>query len=186
MKRILLLIFMLNVTICSADFSADFVYDIYSPMGWSLTKPEWTPVNVAIFPVNAVHFNTKNYGLRLLLSLYYGNEVSCGVTCGLSQISGEHYGVAATALYSACGVHYGLSVSPVNLAMENHGAQIGLVNHILPFGETVNYLQVGLYNYAENGLQIGLLNHNPNALIPWMPLFNYSSPNVYRIKKDSN
>lgn len=182
MKKILLLTVLMQISFCFADWNADFVYDIYAPMGWSFVKTEWTPLNLSLFPLNLVNFDTKNYGLRLILSPYYGNELVCGFTGGLSQISGTHYGAAVTALYSACGIHYGVSISPVNLAMENHGAQIGVVNHILPFGETVNYLQIGVYNYAENGLQIGLLNHNPNALIPWMILFNYSSPDVYRLK----
>ena len=182
MKKILFLIFFISGSICSADWNADMVYDIYGPMGVTLTKPEWTPCNLSVYPFNLVGFNTKNYGFRLICSLYYGNEVTCGLTGGLSQISGYHYGAAVTALYSACGIHYGLSISPVNLAMENHGVQIGIVNHILPFGETGNYLQIGIYNYAENGLQIGLLNHNPNALFPWMILFNYSSNGIYKIK----
>ena len=97
-----------------------------------------------------------------------------------------HYGIAAAALYSASGINHGLSVSLINLAIENRGVQAGLVNHILPFGETVNYLQIGIYNYAENGLQIGLLNYNPNALIPWMILFNYASQDVYKVPEISD
>ena len=182
LKKITVAIFLLCASLSYAGWSADLVYDIYGPMGWHLANPDWTPVSVALFPYNTVPFQTKVYGLRLISSLYYGNDRACGVTAGVSHITGEHYGVAVTALYSAAAVHYGLSVSLVNLAMENHGAQIGLVNHILPFGDTLNYLQIGLYNYAENGLQIGLLNYNPNALIPWMILFNYSSPSVYRIE----
>lgn len=181
-KIIVIMLIFLNFSLCFADWNSDFVYDIYGPMGWSLTEPEWTPINISLYPLNLVPFNTKNYGLRLICSPYYGSEKAGGITLGLSQISGTYYGVIASALYSACGIHYGLSVSPVNLTMENHGVQIGLVNHILPFGETLNYVQVGLYNYAENGLQIGLLNHNPNALIPWMPFFNYSSVDIYNVK----
>ena len=181
-KRFILVVLLLKATFCPAGWNADMVYHIYGPMGWSLIAPQWTPVNVALFPVNLVPFQTKVYGLRLILSLFYGNEKVCGVTGGISQVAGEHYGLSATALYSAMGIHYGVSISPVNLAVENHGAQIGLVNHILPFGETVNYFQLGVYNYAENGLQIGLLNHNPNSKIPWMILCNYSSPDVYHVE----
>ena len=182
MKRILLLFIIMNISACFAGWNANLVYDIYGPMGWNLSKPEWTPVAVSLFPCNLVPFQTNVYGLRVISSLYYGNDKVYGVTAGLTHITGKHYGAAVTAFYSAAAVQYGLSISLVNLAMENHGAQIGLVNHILPFGETLNYLQIGVYNYAENGLQIGLLNHNPNALIPWMPLFNYSSPAVYDVE----
>ena len=181
MKKILFFMIIFQISFCPADWNANFVHDIYKPMGFFLTNPAWIPVNIALYPVNLTGFNTKNYGLRFILSPYYGNGVSCGFTGGLSQISGIHYGFAATVLYSASGVHYGLSISPVNLAMENHGVQIGIVNYILPFGETVNDLQIGLFNYAENGFQIGLLNHNPNALFPWMILFNYSSRDVYKL-----
>ena len=43
------------------------------------------------------------------------------------------------------------------------------------FNEKIGEFFFGIYNQAEIGLQIGLLNHNPNAAIPWLPFFNYSS-----------
>ena len=53
---------------------------------------------------------------------------------------------------------------------------MGIVNCI--YGNSgSNILQIGAFNSANDGLQIGLLNYNPNALIPWMPLFNFSSVN---------
>ena len=187
MKKFLLTITLLTTFfLCRAEWKAELLYDIYRPMGWALTEPEWTPVNLAIFPINLVPFQTNNFGIRLIFSIYYGNALSCGLTCGISQLSGFHYGIAAAALYSASGINYGLSVSPINLAIENRGIQAGIVNHILPLGETVNYLQIGIYNYAENGLQIGLLNYNPNALIPWMILFNYASQDISKVPEISD
>ena len=36
-------------------------------------------------------------------------------------------------------------------------------------------LQIGIFNCETlHGVQIGLLNYNPEALLPWMPLFNFS------------
>ena len=36
-------------------------------------------------------------------------------------------------------------------------------------------LQIGLFNCETlHGVQIGLLNYNPEAPVPWMPLFNFS------------
>lgn len=186
MRKIILTLILLTIFfITHAGWKAELVYDIYRPMGWSLSKTEWTPFNLSIFPVNLVSFNTKNYGIRLIFSLYYGNETVCGITSGISQLSGKHYGISATALYSASGINYGIAISPINLAIENRGIQAGMINYILSFGETVNFLQIGLFNYAENGFQIGLLNHNPNALIPWMPLFNYAPLDIYKAAENN-
>ena len=60
---------------------------------------------------------------------------------------------------------------------KNNGLMLEIVNCCVPEnGSSENYLQIGVFNSARNGLQIGLLNYNPKAFIPWMPLFNYSSP----------
>jgi hypothetical protein len=84
----------------------------------------------------------------------------------------------------------GVKLGIVNLFEENPGIFIGVLNcKVFPHrAETLsgtsvgivnisikNTFQLGIYNQAESGLQIGLLNHNPNAAIPWLPFFNYSS-----------
>ena len=173
-KKIGIVIILLFSLRASADWHDDLVYGIYDYMGYNMMEAGWTPVNLSVFPCNLVPYQTDVYGVRVICSLFYGNNKVFGFSGGISQVAGVHYGAAAALLYSATGVQYGLSVSPVNLSIENHGVQIGAFNVILPLGDTVNWVQIGAFNHAENGLQIGLLNHNPNALIPWMPLLNYS------------
>ena len=174
-KKVFLIFFSILSLCCKADWHADLVYGIYDKMGYCISEAKWAPVNLSVFPCNLMTYQTDIYGIRVVCSPFYGNNKVCGMTAGVSHVAGEHYGVAGTVLYSAIGVNYGISVSPVNLSIENHGVQVGAFNIILPLGDTVNYVQIGVFNHAENGLQIGLLNHNPNALIPWMPFFNYSS-----------
>ena len=82
----------------------------------------------------------------------------------------------------------GISLGGINLLENNAGVSIGIVNRMIAGGgksngvsigvaniSLNNTFQLGIYNQAESGLQIGLLNHNPNAAIPWLPFFNYSS-----------
>ncbi|MBO7330110.1 MAG: hypothetical protein J6W00_15220 [Lentisphaeria bacterium] len=75
------------------------------------------------------------------------------------------------------GDNYGVSIAPANMIHRNNGLMLGLIN-IGPMGDTMgNGIQIGLVNQATGGLQIGLINYNSNALIPWMPLFNFSFDN---------
>ena len=112
----------------------------------------------------------ENNGLSLgLLSLYKNNGMALGV-CNLIVDNN------------------GISLGGINLLENNAGVSIGIVNMMIAGGgksngvsigvaniSQNNILQLGIYNQAESGLQIGLLNHNPNAAIPWLPFFNYSS-----------
>ena len=86
--------------------------------------------------------------------------------------------------------NYGIIPGGVNFYVNNAGISVGILNLKVDrkeekSGSTVGVVNIGkknifqsrIYNQAESGLQIGLLNHYPNALIPWMPLFNFSFDN---------
>ena len=99
--------------------------------------------------------------------------------------------------------HYGLAVGGFNSFSENNGVSIGIANDAINRNSSLNngkftrrsapnFLQIGVLNFASEGMQIGLfntavaaenakslfqfglLNHNPDGLLPWMPLFNFS------------
>ena len=92
----------------------------------------------------------------------------------------ENNGITISAL-SNLGISRGIAAAPVNMLAENCGVSLGIFNVGL-VSNCENYgIQIGLINEASFGLQIGLLNCNENALIPWMPLFNFSFK-----KKDQN
>ena len=61
----------------------------------------------------------------------------------------------------------------------NRGLQIGFYNDTsgCERRDNSNKWQIGFFNITEHdGVQLGLSNYNKNALIPWLPLFNFSSP----------
>jgi len=94
------------------------------------------------------------------------------------SIHGDHYGIGI-ALANGVDCNTGLMCGVINVIQRNRGVAIGVCNCFSnepgeDISEVENFLQIGLFNSATNGLQIGLLNYNPNALIPWMVLFNYS------------
>ena len=80
-----------------------------------------------------------------------------------------------------------MQIGIVNFA--NHGWQIGILNaagkpitqypdmdkKISIAKETKNKIQFGVGNFTNYGWQFGLLNFNYNAVIPVLPIFNYSS-----------
>ena len=65
----------------------------------------------------------------------------------------------------------GVQVGLINEA-DNGILQIGLINQ----GHDNSKVQIGLYNESTGSIQFGLINHNADALIPWMPLINFSMP----------
>ena len=110
------------------------------------------------------------------------------IQCGL--INGQTDGYFQLGALN-CGEKNLFQLGLLNAGVNSH-IQIALVNG----GKKVN-CQIGLYNVQDNGVQIGLLNispgtdkfaentsfqigllnYNPNALIPWLPLFNFSFDN---------
>ena len=132
----------------------------------------WTPFQFSFWPWHLFSPRTDVYGIALSPGLIgWGNRV-CGLSCGIVFVQNTNYGLAVN-VYSAGATNNGLSLGAVNLWEENNGVSVGLVNNIYQ-GRGDNTLQIGLFNSAENGLQLGLLNHDPSALIPWMPLVNFS------------
>ena len=96
----------------------------------------------------------NNYGLMIGL---FGNctdvNKNYGIKIGITNISGKF------AKFQLLGIDF------------FDYLQVGFLN-----GHTYidNILQIGIFNATLNGgVQIGLLNYNENALIKWMPFFNF-------------
>ena len=119
--------------------------------------------------INVFSLLNENNGLSLGL-LNMGNNN--GITLGLCNLVIDNNGI---------------SLGVINLLENNAGISIGVINRMIAGGgkssgtsigvaniSKNNIFQFGIYNQSESGLQIGLLNYNPNALIPWLPLFNFS------------
>ena len=119
--------------------------------------------------INVFSLLNENNGLSLGL-LNMGNNN--GITLGLCNLVIDNNGI---------------SLGVINLLENNAGISMGFINRMIAGGgkssgtsigvaniSKNNIFQFGIYNQSESGLQIGLLNYNPNALIPWLPLFNFS------------
>ena len=119
--------------------------------------------------INVFSLLNENNGLSLGL-LNMGNNN--GITLGLCNLVIDNNGI---------------SLGVINLLENNAGISMGVINRMIAGGgkssgtsigvaniSKNNIFQFGIYNQSESGLQIGLLNYNPNALIPWLPLFNFS------------
>ena len=142
---------------------------------WGITfikSASWTPFQFSLWPLHLFSPRTDVYGLALSPGLIGGGNRIYGLSCGIIFVQNSNYGLAVN-ICSLGAKNNGLAVSVFNSWEDNNGISIGLVNNILD-GRGDNTLQIGLFNSAENGLQLGLLNHNPTALIPWMPLVNFS------------
>ena len=168
---------------------------------FSLVAPDKTDV-YGLFLAPGFGWCESVYGVNLgivtvAMEKGYGVSVavgSCirennGVAIGIFHMDGDNNGLAA-GIFNIGDHNNRVKLGIVNVFEENAGIVIGVLNcKVLPQraealpGTSVgivniskkNTFQLGIYNQAEGGLQIGLLNHNPNALIPWMPFFNYSS-----------
>ena len=135
---------------------------------------KWTPVQISIWPVHLCSPRTDVYGIAVSPGFIgFANRV-CGMSSGIIFVQNENFGMTA-GIYSVGVKNNGISLGVVNSWEINNGVSIGAANCIYN-NSGRNILQIGVFNYAKNGLQIGLLNYNPNAFIPWMPLFNFSFP----------
>ena len=119
--------------------------------------------------INVFSLLNENNGLSLGLFNMGNNN---GITLGLCNLVIDNNGI---------------SLGVINLLENNAGISMGVINRMIAGGgkssgtsigvaniSKNNIFQFGIYNQSESGLQIGLLNYNPNALIPWLPLFNFS------------
>ena len=104
--------------------------------------------------VSAASLTDRNYGLKIgLLENCTDVNENYGIKIGLSNVSGKF------AKFQLLGIDF------------FDYLQVGFLN-----GHTYidNILQIGIVNATLNGgVQIGLLNYNENALIKWLPFFNF-------------
>ena len=104
--------------------------------------------------VSAASLTDRNYGLMIgLLENCTDVNKNYGIKIGITNISGKF------AKFQLLGIDF------------FDYLQVGFLN-----GHTYidNILQIGIFNATLNGgVQIGLLNYNENALIKWMPFFNF-------------
>ena len=104
--------------------------------------------------VSAASLTDRNYGLMIgLLENYTDVNKNYGIKIGLFNGSGKF------AKFQLLGIDF------------FDYLQVGFLN-----GHTYidNILQIGIFNTTLNGgVQFGLLNYNENALIKWMPFFNF-------------
>ena len=116
--------------------------------------------------VAAASLTDRNYGLMIGLENCAGVDENYGLKVGLFNISGKfNKGQFA-------GIDF---FEYLHIGIINYHAlwQIGLIN-----ASEKCFFQVGLFNAAgkkdkNTNFQIGLLNYNENALIKWMPFFNF-------------
>ena len=104
--------------------------------------------------VSAASLTDRNYGLMIgLLENYTDVNENYGIKIGITNSSGKF------AKFQLLGIDF------------FDYLQVGFLN-----GHTYidNVLQIGIFNTTSNGgVQLGLLNYNENALIKWMPFFNF-------------
>jgi len=104
--------------------------------------------------VAAASLTNRNYGLMIgLFENCTDVNKNYGIKIGITNISGKF------AKFQLLGIDF------------FDYLQVGFLN-----GHTYidNVLQIGIFNTTSNGgVQIGLLNYNENALIKWMPFFNF-------------
>ena len=190
MKKLLLII--LSVVVVSSAFAGEFdSKGVIS--GWKFAPVQ---VGVGIFE-SANLFDADSVALLsigLLGIQQYSSIISVG---GITELK-NNYGIQVSAA-SLTDRNYGLMIGLLENCTDvnkNYGIKIGITNIVGKFakfqllgidffdylqvgflnGHTYidNILQIGIFNATLNGgVQIGLLNYNENALIKWMPFFNF-------------
>ena len=109
----------------------------------------------------------RNYGLMCSLYLNATREnENYGIKIGLFNVSGKYDKLQLLGTdffdYQQVGV--------LNANNRDNILQVGVLNE----NNRDNILQIGIFNTTSNGgVQLGLLNYNENALIKWMPFFNF-------------
>jgi hypothetical protein len=185
---ILLLTVMCIATALTDDFSQKGLIS-----GWKFAPVQ---VGAGIFE-SANLFDADSVALLsigLLGIQQYSSIISVG---GITELK-NNYGIQVSAA-SSTDRNYGLMIGLLGNCTdvnENYGIKIGITNISGKFAkfqllgiDFFDYLQVGFLNghtYIDNvlqigiinatlngGVQIGLLNYNENALIKWMPFFNF-------------
>ena len=114
----------------------------------------------------------NNYGIQLsTASLTYRNYGLMLSSYLNATCTNDNYGIKI-GLFNVSGKYDKLQLLGIDFF---DYLQVGFLN-----GHTYidNVLQIGIFNATLNGgVQIGLLNYNENALIKWMPFFNFGFEN---------
>ena len=137
-----------------------------------------TPLQLALGPLGLFDpAKTTVYGLSLNLAQSL-LENCYGISVALMNANTNQYGVSAGLINFNQNTH-GLSVGQCNAFEVNYGVSVGVFNLQIPKFEKgnkskMNFLQIGLFNFADSGCQIGLLNCNETAKIRILPFFNFS------------
>ncbi len=171
---------------------------------WSPVQISVWPISLV--PAVDHTYTADIYGLNLnLTTLFHCQNHVYGLSCGVFQTFEKKYGMTV-ALINGGGEFHGVAAGVYNGFSTNNGVCVGIINAAINFNtsitgdgkehrrKTANILQIGLFNNAHEGFQLGLfnvikksdaqgvafqfglLNHNPDGLLPWMPLFNFSLP----------
>jgi hypothetical protein len=190
MKKLLLVI--LSAVVIISAFAGDFDgKGVIS--GW-----KFAPVQVGVGIFDSVNLFDADSVALLSIGLVgiqsHSSIISVG---GITELK-NNYGIQVSAA-SLTDRNYGLMIGLLENCTDvnaNYGVKIGLFNVSGKFAkfqllgiDFFDYLQVGFLNahtYIDNvlqigifnttlngGVQIGLLNYNENALIKWMPFFNF-------------
>lgn len=119
------------------------------------------------------HANNSLYGIQFALGPNtakhnaYGIQFSATMNYAGTDQRGVQFGFLAN--YVGGGSH-GFQISPVNIALDRAGTQIGLVNYT----DTASKFQGGLVNIARRsgGVQIGLINYSGDNRVAPIGLVN--------------
>ena len=190
MKNLLLII--LSVLVVSSAFAGEFDgKGVIS--GWKFAPVQ---VGVGIFE-SANLFDADSVALFSIGFAGIQQHSSIISVGGITELK-NNYGIQVSAA-SLTDHNYGLMIGLLENCTDvnkNYGIKIGITNILGKFakfqllgidffdylqvgflnGHTYidNILQIGIFNATLNGgVQIGLLNYNENALIKWMPFFNF-------------
>ena len=190
MKKLLLII--LSAVVVSSAFAGDFdSKGVIS--GWKFAPVQ---VGIGIFE-SANLFDADSVALFSFGLLRIQQQASIISLGGMTRLE-NNYGIQLSTA-SLTYRNYGLMLSSylnATCTNDNYGIKIGLFNvsgkydklQLLGIdffdylqvgflnGHTYidSVLQIGIFNTTSNGgVQFGLLNYNENALIKWMPFFNF-------------
>jgi len=148
---------------------------------FGIFKAKWSPFQFAVTPARyGLLFSSTADIYGLALGVFLLEQKSAVISVALTSGQVENYGLQCAAVTIA-EKNYGLNVGGmVSFIRRNYGVQIGGLNveadggsRRADFAPGAPGVQIGVFNVGH-GLQIGALNYNPDALIPVLPIFNYS------------
>ena len=131
--------------------------------------------------------------------LFAGNIIVNGVAIAPVNFHGGSFGGVFFGMVNCRGLWRDRGGIDSQRELPEAVCHLGVVNLDFCFGQYCQigvfnssngapHFQFGVINNAQKGdsghfaLQLGLLNHNPDGLLPWMPLFNFSLPKEDKIR----